>query len=62
MTKVPRREVVQEFYTNVLNLGKMAKAMYIKEIREGTRAPNFTALRELELNIETIERELEKYK
>jgi len=62
MSKKPAlRATAQEFYKNVIELGKLAKEKYLEETRQGLRAPNFTELRELEMNIEICEEELAKY-
>jgi len=60
--KPPSREAAQEFYTNVIDLGKLARENYMRETRLGLRSPNFTELRELDMNIEICEKELEKFK
>ena len=58
----PRREVAQEFFTNVLELGRMARANYIAECKAGMRDLNAVELKELDDNIEIVERELAKFK
>jgi hypothetical protein len=58
----PRREVAQEFYTNIIALGRMAIENAIDEMRRGLRAPSITEIREMEENIKVCEAELEKYK
>lgn len=59
--KPPRREVAQEFYSNIIALGKMARDNALEEMRQGLRAPNITEIRELEENIKTCEDELRKF-
>ena len=58
----PRREVAQEFFTNVLELGRMARASYIAECKAGQRDLDVVALKEMDDNIEIVEKELAKYK
>ena len=58
----PRREVAQEFFTNVLELGRIARAGYIADCKAGRRDLDVVELKELDDNIEIIERELAKYK
>lgn len=58
----PRREVAQEFYEQVIALGKFARDQILDEMRRGDRLPSITELRELEENIRVCEAELEKFK
>jgi hypothetical protein len=60
--KPPRREVAQEFYTNIIELGKMARAQMLAEMRNGDRPFDITGIREMEENIKVCEHELEKFK
>lgn len=57
----PRREVAQEFFTNVLELGKMARSNYIAECQSGVRSLDEKELKALDDSIEIVERELAKY-
>ncbi len=59
--KPPRREVAQEFYQNIIELGRMAHAAYLQEMKNGRRPLSVTELRELEEHIKICEAELEKY-
>lgn len=56
----PRREVAQEFWSNIVGLGRMARQNYIDECRRGERDMNFAELRELEENLKICEAELER--
>lgn len=60
--KIPRREVAQEFYANVIALGKMALDNYHAEVKAGLREMNFNEVFEMRQHIRTLEAELEKYK
>lgn len=58
----PRREVAQEFYTNVLELGKMARERYLAECKCHTRIFDQAEIDELDENIAIVEAELAKFK
>ena len=58
----PRREVSQEFWSNIVGLGEMARANYISECHRGERDMNFTELRELDKNLDVARAMLEKAK
>lgn len=58
----PRREVAQEFYTNVLELGKYAKQRYMDECKRDVRKFNMREAEELDRHIETLEKVLQQLK
>lgn len=58
----PRREVAQEFYTNVLELGKLARERYLDECKCGARAFVQAEIDELDENVKIIQAELAKFK
>lgn len=58
----PRREVAQEFYTNVLELGKMARERYLAECTCRARIFDQAEIDELDESIAIVEAELAKFK
>ena len=58
----PRREVSQEFFTNVVELGKFARQKYLDECKAGLRAYDDAEIKELDANIAVCEAELAKVK
>lgn len=58
----PRREVAQEFYTNVIELGRLAKERYLADCKRGLQAFDQHEIDELDRNIAVCEAELAKFK
>lgn len=58
----PRREVAQEFYTQVIGLGEMARDQYLKECRAGVKTFNQADLDEIDANLNVCRAELAKFK
>jgi len=56
----PRREVAQEFWTNIVALGEMARQNYIDECHRGEREMDFKSLRELGDHLKVCRAEMEK--
>jgi hypothetical protein len=48
------------FYQDVLDIGTLARMKYQTEVRNGKRKASFTVLRELDVSMETIQRELKQ--
>lgn len=58
----PRREVSQEFWSNVIGLGRMARENYIAECRSGARTFDQKVVDDLDENLAICEAELAKVK
>lgn len=58
----PRREVAQEFFTNVLELGEHARKQYLEECKAGTRAFDQAEINHLDEQLNIIRAELAKVK
>src|SRR4051812_12474520 len=55
---VPRRHVAQEFYANVLELGRFAREKYLEECKKKVRAFDQKEIDELDGHLATVEAEL----
>jgi len=53
---------VKNFFEEAVRQGRAAKERYLLEVRQGLREANFNELRQLEMDIEKCEKELERMK
>lgn len=56
----PRREVAQEFWSNVVGLGRMARENYLKECRAGVRTFDQAVIDDFDRNLAICEAEMAK--
>ncbi len=52
----------KNFFEDSVHLGKSARKQYLLDVRQGKRKANFNELRQLEMDIEKIEKELDRMK
>jgi hypothetical protein len=58
----PRREVAQEFFSEVLALGRYAREQYLQQCKAGLRTFDQAEIDDIDEQLATVEAELAKYK